>query len=80
MKTVNLAHAKAHLSELLDQVEQGETVEITRHGKAVAQIVSPGKKLKPIDVELLRRVAAGMPPQKEDSGEFMRKLRDSDRY
>ena len=35
--TVNLAHAKTHLSELLDRVESGEDVVITRHGKPVAR-------------------------------------------
>ena len=34
--TVNLAQAKARLSELLDKVEHGESVVITRHGRAVA--------------------------------------------
>ena len=38
MVTVNLAQAKAHLSELLDKVESGEEVVITRHGRAVAHI------------------------------------------
>jgi prevent-host-death family protein len=38
MVTVNLAQAKAHLSELLDKVEAGEEVVITRHGRAVAHI------------------------------------------
>ena len=36
MVTVNLVQAKAHLSELLDRVEAGEEVIITRHGRAVA--------------------------------------------
>ena len=31
--------AKTHFSELLDRVEQGERMTITRHGKAVAQLV-----------------------------------------
>ncbi|MGC9958827.1 type II toxin-antitoxin system Phd/YefM family antitoxin, partial [Roseiarcus sp.] len=38
MLTVNLAHAKAHLSELLDKVEAGEAVIITRHGRPAAQL------------------------------------------
>jgi len=45
--TVNLAHAKAHLSELLDKVEAGEEVVITRHGRPSARLeaVSPPKRL-----------------------------------
>lgn len=39
MKTVGAFEAKTHLSQLLDQVEQGETITITRHGQPVAQLV-----------------------------------------
>ncbi|HEY5210581.1 MAG TPA: type II toxin-antitoxin system prevent-host-death family antitoxin [Stellaceae bacterium] len=38
MVTGNLAQAKAPLSELLDQVEGGESIAITRHGKPVANL------------------------------------------
>ena len=36
--------AKTHLSELLDRVEAGEEVTITRHGSPVAQLVPVRKK------------------------------------
>jgi prevent-host-death family protein len=39
MKQIQLSVAKAKLSELIDEVERGETVVITRHGKPVAHIV-----------------------------------------
>ena len=37
--------AKTHLSKLLDAVEKGERIYITRHGKRVAELgpVKPGK-------------------------------------
>jgi prevent-host-death family protein len=38
MKRIQATEAKAKFSELLDQVEQGETIAITRHGKIVARI------------------------------------------
>ena len=41
MDTVSLAHAKAHLSALIDRVEAGETVTITRRGKEVARLSPP---------------------------------------
>jgi len=42
-ETRSLADAKAHLSEIIDLVEsQHERVVITRHGKPVAIIMSPG--------------------------------------
>jgi prevent-host-death family protein len=39
MVRVGSFEAKTKLSELLDKVEAGETVTITRHGKPVAQLV-----------------------------------------
>jgi len=38
--TVGAFEAKTKLAELLDKVEAGESVTITRHGKAVAQLVA----------------------------------------
>ena len=38
MKHIQASEAKAKFSELLDQVEQGETIAITRHGKVIAQL------------------------------------------
>jgi prevent-host-death family protein len=44
MTTVGALDAKTHLGELLDKVEAGETVVITRNGQAVAHLVpAPGK-------------------------------------
>ena len=52
MVTVNLTHAKAHLTELLDQVEAGEDVLITpRRGRAVAHLspaAAPKTPLRPL--------------------------------
>jgi len=39
MRTVQSAEAKARFSSLLDDVERGETIVITRHGKPIARIV-----------------------------------------
>ncbi len=39
MATVNIADAKAHLSELVGQVEAGETIDFLRGGKLVARLV-----------------------------------------
>lgn len=45
-KTVGIFEAKARFSALLDRVEHGESVIITRHGKRVAQL-SPVKAHDP---------------------------------
>ncbi len=36
---VQSSDAKARFSELLDQVERGETITITRHGRVIARLV-----------------------------------------
>ena len=80
MDTISLAEAKARLSELVARAAEGETVQITRRGKPVAQITPITKPRKPIDIELLRAVRAGTPVQPESAGEFMRRMRDDSRY
>ena len=39
MREVQASEAKTHLPQLLDEVEHGETIIITRHGRAIARIV-----------------------------------------
>ena len=39
MRTVGRFEAKTHLSALLERVERGEEITITRHGRAVARLV-----------------------------------------
>lgn len=41
MKTVGVYEAKTHLARLLDEVERGESITITRHGKPVAVLKAP---------------------------------------
>jgi prevent-host-death family protein len=38
-REVQASEAKTHLPRLLDDVERGETIIITRHGRAIARIV-----------------------------------------
>ncbi len=42
MKQVGAYEAKTHLSKLLDQVEGGESITITRHGAPVAVLQPAG--------------------------------------
>ena len=80
MDTIGLAEAKARLSELVARAAEGETVQITRRGKPVAQITPITKPRKPIDVEALHALTRTMPMQKESAGDFIRKMRDDARY
>jgi len=38
-REVQASEAKAHLPRLLDEVERGETIIITRRGRAIARII-----------------------------------------
>ena len=39
MREVQATEAKTHLAQLLSEVEHGETIAITRHGKPIAHLV-----------------------------------------
>ncbi|MGH6987595.1 MAG: type II toxin-antitoxin system Phd/YefM family antitoxin [Caulobacteraceae bacterium] len=80
MTEVALAEAKARLSELVQRVEGGETVRITRRGKPVAELRGLERPRKPLDVAALRAFARTQPYQEESAGDFMRRIRDQERY
>lgn len=80
MEKVNLADAKAHLSELVERVAAGEAVCITRRGKPVAKLVGVDAEPQAIDACALRTLTAGMPRQKQGAGVFLRRMRNEDRY
>jgi prevent-host-death family protein len=52
------SEAKAKWAELLDEVERGRTVRITRHGKAITRIVPEGEGRSAEAVEALERLRA----------------------
>ena len=80
MGSVSIADAKAHLSELVERASGGETVQITRRGKPVAQIVAAKAPRKRIDSAALRAMVEKMPMQPAPAGEFIRRMRDEARY
>ena len=79
-RSVSVAEAKAHLSELLTAVEAGETVQITTRGKPVATLARVQRPREPIDFDWLRSVTDGMTYQDVSAGEFIRQMRDDARY
>lgn len=50
MTRVGAFQAKTHLPQLLEKVEAGESIVITRHGKEVAHLVPPPDKAVPADM------------------------------
>ena len=62
MREVQASEAKTHLPQLLDDVERGETVVITRHGRPIARLVpEASRRQAEIDeaVESIKRLRAG---------------------
>lgn len=80
MTAISLADAKAHLSELIDRVEAGDAIEITRRGKPVALLTAVVKPKKQIDAVALRSLTSAMSRQVNDASDLVRAMRDGDRY
>jgi prevent-host-death family protein len=53
MREIQASEAKVHLPQLLDEVERGVTLIITRHGRRIARIVpEAGRRQEEIDKAL----------------------------
>jgi prevent-host-death family protein len=55
MKHVGIFDAKTHLSSLVDEVEKGREIVITRHGKPVARLVKAEDRMSPEAIERRRK-------------------------
>ena len=80
MTAITLADAKAHLSELVDRVEAGDSIEITRRGKRVARLTAASAPRKRIDVTVLQALTSVMSRPAQDAADLVRGMRDGDRY
>ena len=74
MGAVNLANAKAHLSELVSKAESGEETVITRRGLPVARLVPINARKQPL--RSLAQFRATLPQSTRASSELIRELRD----
>jgi prevent-host-death family protein len=50
MRDIQASDAKAHLAQILDEVERGEIVRITRHGRPIARLV-PERQRRQVEIE-----------------------------
>ncbi|MFM7547378.1 MAG: type II toxin-antitoxin system Phd/YefM family antitoxin [Cyanobacteriota bacterium] len=80
MRKVGLAEAKAQLSALLDAVEAGEEVVITRRGRPVARVVreKPAAPDASDWAERLRELHRDQPPLRGSAVVLLRELRDQE--
>ena len=80
MNAITLADAKAQFSALVDRVEAGDTIDITRRGKPVARLAAVTTPRKPVDMSMLQALTATQSLQVESAGDLVRSMRDGDRY
>ncbi len=80
MSAISLAEAKAHLSELVDRVEAGESIEITRRGKRVARLTASDQPRKAVNLAALQALTKSLPPATQDAADLIRALREGERY
>jgi len=80
MNAINLADAKAHLSELVERVVAGDSIAIARRGRPVAMLTAVAKPNQPVDGDALKALTATMPPALQSADTLVRAMRDGDRY
>lgn len=80
MDSINLADAKAHLSELVDQAEADDSIDIAQRGKPAARLTVVARPRKPIDAALLQSLTTAMPPQSQSAADLVCSMRNGDRY
>ena len=80
MHTVNLADAQASLGDLVAKVTAGETVTITKHGKPVARLTAVEEPREPVALADLQALTDVLRQSPEGAGDFVREMRDGDRY
>ena len=78
MQTMSVAHAKAHLSELLNAVESGEEVVITRHGRPIARVVPATAPKEQLPLQRLAKLRQQVPAWQGSSAAALRHLRDAE--
>lgn len=61
MEAVNLAEAKARLSELVGRAEAGEDIRINRRGKPAVRLVPVATSKKPFDWDALKAFTDSLP-------------------
>jgi antitoxin (DNA-binding transcriptional repressor) of toxin-antitoxin stability system len=80
MKTVNLVHAKAHLSELVAQAAAVRSCASRAAANPVGRLSAVEQPRKPVDVAALRALTDRMPMQQVSAGDFVWRMRDEGRY
>ena len=86
MGVIKIDDLKDQIEELVSRAEAGETILIEKDGKTVARLdgVRVADELErhkgKIDITALRELTQSQPMQTESGADFIRRMRDGDRY
>jgi len=58
MREIQASEAKTHLPQLLDEIERGESIIITRHGRAIARLIPEDSMRRDGQAEAVERLKA----------------------
>ncbi len=79
MQSIGAFEAKTHFSALLEKVEKGEAVVITKHGKAIARLSPIGSNKKTVKEAILELKQFQSTHKLALNGLDWKKLRDEGR-
>jgi antitoxin (DNA-binding transcriptional repressor) of toxin-antitoxin stability system len=90
MTVIKINDIRDQVEELVTRVQAGETILIEKDGEIVAELLAKVKTpavdtqgtlpRRKIDVTALEEFTRSQPLQKESAGNFIRRMRDEDRY
>ncbi len=80
MDEIDQTDAKARLGALLDRVDAGESILITRYGRPVALLSPVTRPRRPVDLVALRALTVAMATRPPAPRDDVRSMRDSERY
>jgi prevent-host-death family protein len=58
MREIQASEAKTHLPQLLDEIERGESIIITRHGRRIARLIPEDVMRRDGQAEAVERLKA----------------------
>lgn len=77
MRKVSVREARAQIARLLEAVEAGEEVVITRRGEPVARLVGlSAESPREISFPSRTKLRGSLPPSKQSSNRLVRELRE----
>ena len=79
MKSATIRQVQHGLAEVITEVQKGQEIAITKHGKVVARLVPVGRRMSaiawPDSLARMKALTAGKPTKGPDPSEIIREQR-----